>query len=196
MVSKKLYAVWAFLALCLLVSGVVALAFSIVWRKPDVLMNMVISSGDLTAGTVLGVFLLVTFFLSVGAIIQPNHVTVGLVALNWLLIMDSLGIVVIGTFVWFFTLRERANFHALWIQASEQTRTQLQDQLSCCGYFSSIDNAVIGGTHCADINFVQSLNLTEESNFCVAPITKFADETLNNIFTYVERVLRTPSITN
>jgi hypothetical protein len=81
------------------------------------------------AGTVLGVALLLTFAISIGAIVQKNHVTIGLVLLNYALLLDAMGVVVIGTFVWFFTLQERANFHRSWLQADRQTRIMLQDQV-------------------------------------------------------------------
>lgn len=48
MVSKALMGVWAGLDFCLLAAGVVSIALSIVWRAPNLLMNFVISSADLT----------------------------------------------------------------------------------------------------------------------------------------------------
>jgi hypothetical protein len=48
MVSKRLMGVWAFFDLTLLAAGVVSLALSIVWRRPNLLMNMVLSGADLT----------------------------------------------------------------------------------------------------------------------------------------------------
>ncbi len=48
MVSRKLMGTWVFLDFCLLAAGVISLVFSIVWRSPNVLMNFVISSADLT----------------------------------------------------------------------------------------------------------------------------------------------------
>jgi hypothetical protein len=109
-------------------------------------MNMVLSSADLTgqctqfvtqpatdvsapAGTTLGIALLLTFVISIVAIVQQNHVTIGLVLLNYVLLLDAIGIVVIGTFVWFFALQERTNFHRSWLQATRQTRITLQDQV-------------------------------------------------------------------
>jgi hypothetical protein len=50
------------------------------------------------AGLVMGIALLLTSFLSVGAIIQRNHVTMGLVVLNWVLIADAV-IVLIHRFL-------------------------------------------------------------------------------------------------
>ncbi|KAL0947318.1 hypothetical protein HGRIS_013437 [Hohenbuehelia grisea] len=185
MVSRKLMGAWAFFDFCMLASGVVTIALSVVWRRPDVMLNMVLTNADLTAGTVLGVALLLTFALSIGAIVQPNHVTVGLVVLNWMLLLDALGIVIIGTFVWVFTLQERANFHELFLQASDVTRIEIQDKFNCCGYFNGSDLAVVGGNHCVSQDFINSLNATDDSLFCVKPITAFADSTLNNIFTTV-----------
>jgi hypothetical protein len=185
MVSKKLMGVWAVLDFTLLAAGIVALVLSLMWRAPNILMNMVLSNADLTAGTVLGVAFLVTFVISIGGVVQRNHVTFGLVILNYALIIDALMIVVIGTFVWWFTLQERANFHELWQQASEATRINLQDQFKCCGYFNGTNLQAIGGQYCTSQQFIDSLKPDVLDNFCVTPITNFADMTLNNIFTTI-----------
>ena len=84
----------------------------------------------MTAGTILGIALLVTFVLSIAAIVQRNHVTIGLVILNYALLIDAIGILVIGTFIWMFTLKERANFHVLWLAASPASRITIQNQVS------------------------------------------------------------------
>ena len=81
------------------------------------------------AGTVLGIALIVTFVISIAAVVQKNHITFGLVFLNYLLILDVLGIIVIGTFVWWFTLKERVYYRGLWANASIATRIALQDQV-------------------------------------------------------------------
>jgi hypothetical protein len=78
---------------------------------------------------ILGIALLVTFAGSIAAIVQRNHVTIGLVILNYVLIIDSIAIVVIGSFVWFYTLRERDNFHKYWLSANRETRISLQDRV-------------------------------------------------------------------
>jgi hypothetical protein len=77
----------------------------------------------------LGIALIITFLISIAAIAQKNHVTLGLVILNYALLLDAMGIITIGTFVWWYTLDERANFHQLWLQASSATRIALQDQV-------------------------------------------------------------------
>lgn len=183
MVSRKLMGVWAILDFLLLAAGAVALALSIVWGRKDMLMNMVLSRADLTAGVILGIALIVTFFISIAGVVQRNHITIGLVITNYALLVDAIGIVIIGTFVWFYTLEERKNFSDLWQAATPEIRQELQDMFKCCGYFAGNDSAVIGGFCSQDV--VNSLNPNVTSNFCVTPITNFADMTLNNIFTTV-----------
>jgi hypothetical protein len=180
MVSKRLIGVWTFFSFCLLVAGVISIVLSIVWHSPNLLINMVFSNADLTAGLALGVALLITFAISISAIIQPNHVTIGLVILNWALVLDAIGIVTIGTFVWIYTLQERNEFQRIFHALTTDQRIQLQDQLRCCGYFNGTDGE-IGGSFCLTPTFAQ-LNTTVN---CVTPITAFADSSLNNVFTTV-----------
>jgi hypothetical protein len=183
MVSRKLLGVWAFLDVCLLAAGAVTIALSMVWRTPNVLMNMVFSKADLTAGLVLGIALLITFAISIGAIVQPNHVTIGLVILNWALVLDALAIIVVGSFIWFYTLQERNNFQKVFASLSSIDRISLQDKLQCCGYFG-VSDAEIGGTFCQNTTFVET-TIAKAGNFCVDPITNFADKSLNMAFTIV-----------
>jgi len=177
--------VWVGLDFALLASGIVALVLSLLWRRPNILMNLALSSADLTAGTVLGVSLLVTFVVSIAAVVQRNHVTIGLVLLNYCLLIDALMALVIGTFVWWFTLQERANFHVGWTQLSDAARIDIQDQFKCCGYFGANDTVSIGGQFCTSQDFANSLDVNNLNNFCVTPVTAFVDMTLNNIFTTV-----------
>lgn len=185
MVSKSLMGVWVALDVLLLLAGVLSVALSIVWRAPNILMNMVLSPADLTAGTVLGVAFIATFVISIAAIVQRNHVTIGLVILNYTLLIDALIVLVVGTFVWMFTLQERANFHTLWVEAPPTSRLFLQDKFKCCGYFLGNDTAEIGGSFCTSQQVIDSLDIEQASNFCVTPVTGFADVTLNNVFTTV-----------
>lgn len=185
MVSRKLMGVWAVLDFLLLAAGAVAVALSIAWRAKNTLLNLVLTPNYLSVGLALGIVLLVTFAVSVGAIIQKNHVTIGLVILNYTLLVDAIGIVIIGTYIWFFTLQERNNFHVRWAAASADTRIALQDQFRCCGYFNGNDLAEIGGSFCTSQEVVNALNGSVASNFCVQPVTNFADMTLNNIFTTI-----------
>jgi len=185
MVSKALMGVWVVLDIFLLAAGVIALALSIVWRAPNILINIALPSAYLNAGTVLGVALLTTFTISIGAIIQRNRVTVGLVLLNYALLVDAIGILVIGTIIWFSTLQERAHFHKWWVNTSPSLRITLQDKFLCCGYFSGTDFAEVGGSFCQSQDFISGLAPDVFSNFCVTPITNFTDMTLNNVFSTI-----------
>jgi len=146
------------------------------------MLNITFSNGDLNAGLAMGIALLVTTALSVGAIIQRNHVTIGLVFLNWILISDAIIVLVVGTMVWFYTLRERAEYHVKYAQLQPSQRITVQDKFSCCGYFNASDLVEIGGSFCQNLTFVNSLNATVTSNFCVSPVTHQVDVSLNDVF--------------
>lgn len=47
MVSKKLMGFWAFFDVCLFAAGVIAIVFSIVWRTPDLIRDLIVSRADL-----------------------------------------------------------------------------------------------------------------------------------------------------
>jgi len=178
MVSRKLLGAYAFASFCMLAAGVISIAFSIVWRAPNVIRNVVIDSSDLTIGIVIGVAYLVTFIVSVGAVIQPVHVTIGLVILNWTLLADAIITLIVGSIIWFFTLRERNAFSKVFDNATPTVRQGIQDALQCCGYFNTTDNLVQQG-FCSDPT--KSISATP----CVGPLTTSADFTLNNIFSSI-----------
>ncbi|THV08030.1 tetraspanin [Dendrothele bispora CBS 962.96] len=197
MVSKGLMVFWGVVDFCLLAAGAISIAFSIIWRKQDLLMNMVVTNADLNAGLALGVFLLVTFLISIFAIVQRNHVTSGLVILNYVLIIDAIVVLVLGTRVWFFTLRERDNFFKIYKEQSDDTIRQIQNKFSCCGYFRAdgvdpTDRVIVTNTtgttdFCTPVqtDFIKFLDPAvnnNSKNFCVSGVTAFADYALNNIF--------------
>jgi len=184
MPSKKLMGSWVFVDFALLVAGVMTLVLSIIWRGNNILRNMVITPQFLDAGLYLGGVLLMTWAISIWAIAQPKKVTFGLKVLNWTLILDALSILVIGTVIWHYTLNERNNFHTIFANESPANQIAIQDQLQCCGYFNSTDLVTIGGSFCQNETFVQTTN-NATGNFCVTPITAYADMTLNNIFTTI-----------
>ncbi|KAK7693171.1 hypothetical protein QCA50_002737 [Cerrena zonata] len=202
MVSKKLLGCWAFVDIWLLAAGILSLVLSIVWKAPNLMLNFTLSRNDLTGESpVIPVHHnLLTLYPysrncighnatndlrpSIFAIVQRNHVTIGLVLLNWMLIADSIAILVIGVYVWFFTLKMRNNFHQVWLDTTPDVRSQIQDKFSCCGYFFANDTTEFTG-FCRDPAFVATLQNDSaiDQNRCVAPITSFTDMTLNNIFT-------------
>ncbi|KAI0317295.1 tetraspanin [Amylostereum chailletii] len=180
---KHLVGIYAFFTLCVLTASVLSIVFSIVWRKKDLLLNMIFNSGDLTAGLVMGIALMITSVMSVAAIVQRNHVMGGLVALNWALIADAIIVLVVGTKIWFFSLRQRAEFHTLYAALTPANRIVFQDKFSCCGYFNATDLVEIGGKFCTSQDFANSLNQTVLANQCVTGITGETDLILNHTFT-------------
>ncbi|KZT56501.1 hypothetical protein CALCODRAFT_435671 [Calocera cornea HHB12733] len=178
MISRKLVAVWSFLLVCLVAAGIVSLVLGILWKQPDLLRNLIISTSDTTAGIAMGVTFLVTALFAIIAILQPNANTMLLHVLNWILVGVGLEVVSIGTFIWYYTLTEMSDFDALWLVQSPDNIVQLQDIFQCCGYFNGTDHAVYQG-FCA--NMATAMNNTG----CFVPLTGDADVTLNNIFTTV-----------
>jgi hypothetical protein len=178
MVSMVLMTLWGTLDFFLLASGGVMIAFSILWKAPDVFRNLVLTEMDLTVGMVLGILYAVTFIISVGAIIQRNHITIGLVMLNWLLIFNTAFTVVFASVLWFRTLEEQVNFEKVWIAAPAQSRLALQDQWKCCGYRNST-NMEIGGAVCS------TLEVANATVGCMDQFTNDADNLLNETFTTI-----------
>jgi hypothetical protein len=172
---------WIALDIMLLAAGAISVAFSIIWRAPNLVLNLVISPNDLTAGLVLGVLLLVTWVISVGAIVQANHVTLGLKILNVVLIADAVALTSIGSFIWFFTLRERANFMKIFYEQTTDIQAQLQDHFSCCKYLNQTTDPFVQSNFCTSDAFASKNTTT----LCVGPITAAADYTLNNVFTSI-----------
>jgi len=173
-----LMALWGTFDFFLLAAGGVMIAFSILWKAPDVFRNLVLTDMDLTIGMVLGILYAVTFVISVGAIVQRNHVTIGLVILNWLLIIDTTFTVLFASVLWFRTLQEQVNFEKVWIATSVQTRLTLQDAWGCCGYRNGT-NIETGGTVCS------TSNAANATIGCMNQFTGLADILLNETFTTI-----------
>lgn len=186
MVSKRIMAFYGFVVLWLLAAGLLSLIMSLVWRAPNLMLNFTLSPSDLTAGTALGIMLLITFVISLFAVAQRNHVTAGLVFLNWTLIADAIAVLVIGTMLWFFSLRQRAEYAVVFHAQTPAVRQQIQDMFHCCGYFLTNETDLAMGGFCANTTFVSALDPKGNgTGTCVGPITAFTDFTLNNVFTTI-----------
>jgi hypothetical protein len=178
MVSMVLMALWGTFDFLLLAAGGVMIAFSILWKAPDVFRNLVLTDMDLTVGMLLGILYAVTFVVSVGAIVQRNHVTIGLIVLNWLLIFDTAFTVLFASVLWFRTLQEQVNFEKVWIDAPAQARLTLQDEWKCCGYRNGT-NIESGGTVCS------TPTIANATIGCMNQFTGLADNLLSETFTTI-----------
>jgi len=190
MVSRYLMGFWTLVDILLLAGGGLSVAASIIWRKSDLVMNTILTPDILLAGLILGICLLITFMVSVGAIVQANHVTIGLVILNYFLLADAVVVLIIGTYIWIPSLTQRARFHNAWTHLTVGERIRLQDQWNCCGYFNASDFAEVGGKYCSQtqVDFLNILDLGNDDNahfFCVKQYTAISDYTLENVFTTV-----------
>jgi len=178
MASPSLKWVWAVLNFALFAAGTFLIVISTIWRTHNPERNFVISELDLNAGLVLGVALLLTWAISIIGIIQRNNNTAVLIVANWALIMDAIGVVIIGCIVWFYTLQETANYLKVWKAATPATLQSIQDTLQCCGFRNSSELAVAAGT-CA--NTATAANLPG----CSTILLPNATYTLQNIFSAV-----------
>jgi len=169
-------AVWGILDFLMLAAGGGMIAFSIILKAPDAIRALVLTDFDLNFGLVLGVLYVTSFVVSVGAIIQRNHVTIGLAILNWVLIFNTVITVVFGSNLWFMTLQEEANFGNVWNTTTAERRIGVQDQLQCCG-FANNTSIEVGG-FCADPS--KAVN-----NGCDVKFTAVADTMLMDAFTTV-----------
>jgi len=177
---QRLLAAWSFLDFCLLAAGIVSLVLSLVWRTPNLVLNLIISTADTTAGIALGSTYLATAAFSIIAIIQPNYSTFLLYGLNWLLLACGIETVCVGTFIWYYTLTERSDFDGLWLQQGNANLVQMQNYFQCCGYFNGTDHAAIQAG-----SFCPTTAIAANSTGCVTPVTGAADVMLNNIFTTI-----------
>lgn len=169
-------AVWGLLDFLMLAAGGGMIALAVILRAPDAIRALVLTDFDLNFGLVLGVMYVVGFVVSVGAIIQRNHVTIGLAILNWFLILNSVVTIVFGSNLWFMTLQEEQNFGNVWNATTAERRIAVQDQLQCCGFANN--TAVEVGGFCADPT-------RAADNGCDVKFTTIADTMLMDAFTTV-----------
>lgn len=169
-------AVWGLLDFLMLAAGGGMIALAVILRAPDAIRALVLTDFDLNFGLVLGVMYVVGFVVSVGAIIQRNHVTIGLAILNWFLILNSVVTIVFGSNLWFMTLQEEQNFGNVWNATTAERRIAVQDQLQCCGFANN--TAVEVGGFCADPT-------RAADNGCDIKFTTIADTMLMDAFTTV-----------
>lgn len=184
---KYIMGFWGFCDLLLLAAAIASIAFSVIWRQPNLLINLTMDAQHLTAGLIMGVILLLSWLISIGALLSPSRSTTGFVVLNWAIVADSIAILVVGTSLWFYTLHIQDNYLAIWEVQSNATKIAVQDLFQCCGYFEPNDTTVAIGGFCSSPAFVAGLyNATvTTANACVGPITGYAEPMLNQVFTLV-----------
>lgn len=146
--------------------------------SPDLLPSLVARSltflGNPSVALALGIIYVVTFAVSIGAVIQRNHITIGLAILNWVLIINTIITVVYGSTLWFMTLQEHANYANVWNATTSAARIAVQEKLHCCGFANN--TAVEASGFCA--NPTNALD-----NGCSVPFVNISDTMLMDAFT-------------
>jgi len=175
----KLTAVWAGLDFALFAAGIISIVFSIVWKHSSLIMNFTLFEMNLAVGTVLGVMFEVSVLVSLFAITQRKPLTSGLKALNWTLVLDSIAVLVVGSILWFYSLRQPTNYLRVWEAQPDSILFQLQDKYSCCGWNNGT-NIALGGSFCGTDNSTAATKIG-----CETLVTHDTDYALNNIFTSI-----------
>lgn len=80
-------------------------------------------------GLALGIMFIVTVFVSLYGITQRKPLTSGLKVLNWLLVVDSIAVLTIGSIIWFYSLKEPTNYNKVWVETPVASQILLQDQV-------------------------------------------------------------------
>lgn len=62
-------------------------------------------------------------------IAQKGKAVWGLIVLNWVLILDAIAIVIVGSAIWFYTLKEQNTYHAVYEKQSPQTIIDIQNKV-------------------------------------------------------------------
>lgn len=176
MVSKRLMAVWGVLDFLMLAAGGATIAFSLVLKSPNPVRDLALTGFDHTFALVLGILYIATFVISIGAIIQRNHITIGLAILNWILIFDTVITVIFGSNIWFMTLQENLNFGRVWNATDAAHRIAVQDAFQCCGFQNN--TAIEPSGFCANPAVTQN-------NGCSVKFIAVEDLLLMDVFTTV-----------
>lgn len=77
----------------------------------------------------MGVVLLASWIVSIIAVLSPTAQVTGFIVLNWMLMLDVVAILVVGTSLWFFTLHIEDNYLAVWQSLSNASKIVVQDEV-------------------------------------------------------------------
>jgi len=136
-------------------------------------LNLVLTTTDITIALILGVLSCITFFISLPAYMSRS--TTGLIYLNLLLPLESLGFVGGTGFIWFRSLRERNEFWGLWQNGGLSVQYAIQEKFQCCGYWDT-SSAPSGSSCAAVVPAIQP---------CVNPFQDYADPLLEGVTAFM-----------
>jgi len=142
----------------------------------NVAINLLLTQTPLSALIGNAVIVFITFLLSVPALLIP--LSKGwLQAHGFMIIVCMLFTLVNGLYIWFCTLKTRTDLMGVWTSQPASVQSLLQQQFSCCGYFSSTSPTFITDSTCT------SAAVAAIQPGCVTPFSSYANNYLNIIFT-------------
>ncbi|KAL8413586.1 hypothetical protein RB594_005013 [Gaeumannomyces avenae] len=139
--------------------------------------NLLYQGFPLTAGIVNAVFIFVTFALTIPAVATPTR---GWLKMSgYLVVVNALFTLCIGTFLWVTTLKTREALSPVWNAQSAGVQSLMEQQFNCCGYFNSTAPAFVTNSVCP------SPAAAALMKGCASPLTSYANTFVDNIFTAV-----------
>ncbi|KAF2655484.1 hypothetical protein K491DRAFT_716177 [Lophiostoma macrostomum CBS 122681] len=142
----------------------------------NVAQNLLLDQCPLTAGVVNGIFIFVTFLLSLPALFLPAN-RGWLRAQGWLVVVCATFTLGLGLAVWVGTLQTRVKLSGIWGNQPPLVVSLLQQKFDCCGYFNAttppfeVDNVCLNSLVAA------------QKGGCIAKFSSFANSYLDLIFT-------------
>ncbi|KAK3903444.1 hypothetical protein C8A05DRAFT_14597 [Staphylotrichum tortipilum] len=167
-----------------LLMGVFILAFAIIVNnvKDEVptngrqaARNLLYQGFPLTAGIVNAVFIFVTFLVTLPGLATSSRKWIKLA--GYMAVVCAMFSMILGLYVWILTLKARGDFAPLFAAQSDQVKSLMQTEFSCCGYVNSTSPAFVTDATCP------SKAAAAIMRGCATAISSFANVFLDNIFT-------------
>ncbi|KAI0395588.1 tetraspanin [Xylariaceae sp. FL0594] len=130
-----------------------------------------------SAGIGNGIFTFVAFAATLPALATNNRSWLKLAA--FLIVVDAIYTLVIGLDLWIFTLRTKDTFGKIWLAQPPEIQGFMQTAFNCCGYLNSTSPAFQLGPTCP------SPAAAALMTGCAAPLSRFSNTFIDNIFTAV-----------
>jgi len=199
---KRWTIILSILDVIFLLAGIFVIVISFIWKgmlsRPvplngEVFLRLAVSELILDAGIVFAGGVFMTVLISLWPLTtkptKDNEATKPVVIYIGSLLITSLITMSIGTTIWFYTLREKAEFLPVWQAQSSTTQVFIQDTLSCCGWFNATTEGLFDSNlqtgFCQDPS---SLPVNVDPNVhigCEQGFIKKVDYILNNIFSTI-----------
>lgn len=144
-------------------------------------LNVILSSTDIMGALAIGVLFIATTFSAIPSIISRG--TGGLLLLNVGLVPDMLATIAASGMIWYRSLKPRAIFAEVWATGGDNVRNAIQNEWSCCGYWSNSDMSPLTGVFPSAMCPSLEVDITKPA--CVDPFTGYANNLLVAVSTFM-----------